>query len=77
MGPRPILKALSGEKLRIRFKANAEHVVEVVECPGAWLAVDDVERLVADCRQVVRACLGGQDLDYGLFGRAVHHGRAV
>ncbi len=68
MAPTSFLKALSGEHLRIRFKANPEHVVEVVERPGAWLAADEVERLVADCAQVVRACLNGQDLDYGLFG---------
>lgn len=68
MRPTSFLRALSGEHLRVRFKANAEHVVEVIERPGAWLATDDVERLVEDCAQVVRACLNGQNLDYGLFG---------
>lgn len=68
MLPTSILKAFSGDHLRIRFKANPEHVVEIVERPGAWLADQEVERLVGDCAQVVRACLHGQDLDYGLFG---------
>lgn len=62
-----LFKALSGDHLRIRFRANADHSVEVIERPGAWLSADEVEALVTDCAQVVRACLGGQDLDYGLF----------
>ena len=68
MGPASFFKALSGDQLRISFKANSEHLVEVIECPAAWLAEDEVERLVGDCAEVVRACLNGQDLDYGLFG---------
>ncbi|MBV1703142.1 MAG: hypothetical protein KGQ46_15155 [Hyphomicrobiales bacterium] len=61
------MKALSGDYLRIRFHANSEHIVEVIERPGAWLLTDEVDGLVSDCAQVVRACLNGQKLDYGLF----------
>jgi hypothetical protein len=67
MAPTSILRALSGDYLRIQFQANSEHSVEVIERPGAWLSADEVEGLVTDCAQVVRACLNGQDLDYGLF----------
>lgn len=68
MNPATLLKALSGRHLHIRFRASRDHVVELVERPAAWLAEVEVERLIADCAQVVRACLNGQDLDYGLFG---------
>jgi hypothetical protein len=68
MRPVSILKAVTGDRLRIRFRANADHMVEVVERPGAWLTADEVEQLVRDCGQVVRACLDGRGLDYGMFG---------
>ncbi|MCH4894259.1 MULTISPECIES: hypothetical protein [unclassified Sphingomonas] len=68
MGRASFLKAFGGNYLHLRFAASPELSVETIERPGAWLAPVDVERLVADCAVVVRACLGGRDLDYGLFG---------
>ncbi len=68
MGRASFLKAFGGDHLHVRFAASPEFSVETIERPGAWLSPVEIDRLVADCRVVVRACLDGRDLDYGLFG---------
>ncbi len=62
-----ILKALGGETLSLVFNASREYRVWIVERPGTSLAPESLARLKSDCEAVVRACLGGQMLDYGLF----------
>ncbi len=53
--------------MRVAFNASREFRVSIVEQPGSSLAKDDLTTLKVQCRSVVRACLGGEDLDYGLF----------
>ncbi|MFS0735734.1 hypothetical protein ABC347_01675 [Sphingomonas sp. 1P06PA] len=60
-------RALASDHLHISFRPSARFAVEIVERPGAWLPADALAALIADCRAVVRACLDGRDLDYGLF----------
>ncbi|MEH3041565.1 MAG: hypothetical protein PGN21_16070 [Sphingomonas paucimobilis] len=62
-----ILKAFSGRFLRLRFRAGRNHIVEIVERPGRTLLPADLAVLQDACRSVVAACLGGRQLDYGLF----------
>lgn len=62
-----LLAAFRHKQLRLQFRASPEHVVNIYERPGEFLAPAELDRLVAQCRTVVRACLAGQDLDYGLF----------
>lgn len=62
-----ILKALGGETLSLSFKASREYRVWIVERPGTSLPAPALARLKQDCESVVRACLAGQSLDYGLF----------
>lgn len=58
---------VAGEWLDVGFRAGREHRVEIVERPGRSLPPARLDALRADCRTVVRACLEGRDLDYGLF----------
>lgn len=62
-----ILRALGGETLSLSFKASREYRVWIVERPGTSLSAPALAQLKQDCAAVVRACLGGQTLDYGLF----------
>lgn len=62
-----ILKALGGETLSLSFKASREYRVWIIERPGSSLAPGALAALKRDCETVVRACLNGQSLDYGLF----------
>lgn len=62
-----IVKLFAGAALHLRFQPSREFAVEIVERPGQWLPRDELDRLIADCRTVVAACLDGQQLDYGLF----------
>lgn len=62
-----LLAALRHERLMLQFRASPDHEVHIYERPGEFLAPADLEQLIAQCRTVVHACLGGQDLDYGLF----------
>lgn len=62
-----LLRALQDRHLKAAFNASADHHVEIVDRPGEWMTSNALEQLIADCRTVVRACLAGQDLDYGLF----------
>lgn len=62
-----LLKSLSGHALRLQFRASSEAWVEIVERPGLTMSPKDLDTLIADCRQVVAACLNGAQLDYGLF----------
>lgn len=71
-----ILKALGGETLSLSFKASREYRVWIIERPGACLAPAVLATLKQDCETVVRSCLAGQSLDYGLFaadGAAWNH----
>lgn len=62
-----ILRALGGETLSLSFRASREYRVWIVARPGMALPADALARLKQDCESVVRACLAGQSLDYGLF----------
>jgi hypothetical protein len=59
--------ALAGETLSLAFRPSRNYRVWIVERPGASLAEPALARLRQDCETVVRACLAGQSLDYGLF----------
>ncbi len=62
-----ILRALGGETLSLSFKASREYRVWIVERPGTSLTAPALAKLKQDCAAVVRTCLAGQSLDYGLF----------
>lgn len=62
-----ILKAMHGDVLSVSFNASSEFRVSIVERPGVTLASDDLHSLQVKCDEVVRACLKGDSLDYGLF----------
>jgi hypothetical protein len=62
-----LLQVLGGDALHLRFPASEEYSVEIVERPGAWLDPARLETLVGACRAIVSDCLGGRQLDYGLF----------
>jgi hypothetical protein len=61
------LGALAGETLSLSFRPSREYRVWIVERPGTSLPAPALARLRQDCEIVVRACLSGQSLDYGLF----------
>lgn len=61
------LGALAGKTLSLSFQPSREYRVWIVERPGTSLSPPDLESLQQDCETVVRACLNGQILDYGLF----------
>ena len=58
---------MSGNVLSVSFDANRAYHVQIVERPGTTLPAADLAALQSQCRQIVRACLDGADLDYGLF----------
>ena len=62
-----ILKAMQGDVLSTSFNASREFRVRIVERPGLTLAPDDLRALQDGCETVVRACLKGESLEYGLF----------
>lgn len=62
-----VVKALVGDTLRIAFRASREYHVRIVERPGVGLSPAELGRLKDDCQTVVRACLAGESLEYGLF----------
>jgi hypothetical protein len=59
--------AVRGNALRLRFVPAAGVRVEIIERPGRTLHPHELAALIDDCRTVVAACLGGEQLDYGLF----------
>ncbi|MEK7343599.1 MAG: hypothetical protein AABZ73_07230 [Pseudomonadota bacterium] len=67
-----LLRAMKDGHMKVRFHASAAHHVHIYERPGEWMPADQLAALIADCRTVVRACLSGRDLDYGLFDPATH-----
>ena len=62
-----MVKAMAGAALAISFNASKAYHVRIAERPGETLALDDLATLKAQCEQVVRVCLSGEMLDYGLF----------
>lgn len=62
-----LLGALAGETLSLSFRPSRQYRVWIVERPGTSLPPPALARLKQDCEAVVRACLGGESLDYGLF----------
>ena len=62
-----LFRAIAGDTLSVRFNASREYRVWIVERPGATLPADALASLKQECEAVVRACLGGEMLDYGLF----------
>ncbi|WP_199560200.1 hypothetical protein [Sphingomonas psychrotolerans] len=69
MGPSTIIAALRGDFLRLRFRPDRTHIVEIIERPALWLDRQALDELISACRGVVAACLAGRQLDYGLFAR--------
>ncbi|MEA1071799.1 hypothetical protein [Sphingomonas sp. LY160] len=61
------LQLLRRGRMRFRFEPSAEHRVEIFERPADELSSADLAKLIESCRAVARSCLGGRDLDYGLF----------
>ncbi len=66
-----LLRAMEGDHMRLSFNASRAHRVEIHDRPGKSMAPENVAKLINDCRLVVRTCLGGQELDYGLFDPAM------
>lgn len=62
-----LVRAFGGEYLHLRFKAGRKHLVEVVERPAISLPAEQGRELREACQTIVRACLNGNMLDYGLF----------
>lgn len=62
-----VFKAIAGDTLSVSFRASHEYRVWIVERPGATLADSALVTLKQQCESVVRACLDGEILDYGLF----------
>ncbi len=62
-----LIKALSRKHLHLRFNAGRDYDVEIIERPGRILEQQEARALVDSCKGIVRACLNGEDLDYGLF----------
>lgn len=62
-----VLKAIAGDTLSVSFNASREYRVWIVERPGATLPAEGLAQLKQQCETVVRACLSGELLDYGLF----------
>lgn len=62
-----VFKALVGDTLKIAFRASRDYHVRIIERPGVSLSAPELDQLKQDCQTVVRACLAGQSLDYGLF----------
>ena len=58
---------MAGDTLSVRFNASREYRVWIVERPGATLPAEALAALKSQCEAVVRTCLGGEMLDYGLF----------
>lgn len=65
-----MIKAMTGDMLAARFNASREYRVDIVERPALSLEPAELDRLKAQCDAVVRACLDGESLDYGLFDEA-------
>ncbi|MDZ7875080.1 MAG: hypothetical protein U5N27_19495 [Rhizobium sp.] len=61
------LGALAGKTLSLSFQPSRDYRVLIVERPGTSLTPLELEKLQQDCETVLRACLSGQILDYGLF----------
>jgi hypothetical protein len=61
-------KILSSANMDLAFRPSRGLEVRIVERPGLWMAPKALDALIADCRSVAATCLGGESLDYGLFG---------
>lgn len=61
------VRALAGDTLKIAFRASKDYGVRIVERPDVSLTPPELVQLKQDCQTVVRACLAGESLDYGLF----------
>jgi hypothetical protein len=63
-----LVDALGGRYLNYRFRTTGRATVRIVERPGRWMDPAALDRLVADCRTVVRSTLSAGALDYGVVG---------
>ncbi|HEY5721106.1 MAG TPA: hypothetical protein VIT45_02180 [Allosphingosinicella sp.] len=61
-------RILSSANMDLTFRPSRGLEVRIVERPGLWMRSRDLEALIAECRTVAATCLGGESLDYGLFG---------
>jgi hypothetical protein len=62
-----VFKAMAGDTLSVSFNASREYRVWIVERPGVTLTDSALASVKQQCESVVRACLAGESLDYGLF----------
>lgn len=62
-----LARSLLNERLTAEFNAGSEYRVSIFDRPGDALAPEALAALQAQCRGIARTCLGGKDLDYGLF----------
>lgn len=70
---RIFLKAASQDYLDISFSVSRAHKVRVVECPGKWMSLDELNQLLGDLRTVASKTLPAGDLNYGVFGEDPSH----
>jgi GNAT superfamily N-acetyltransferase len=61
-------RKLSRRYLDLELYTGDSLSVRIVERPGRWMSPDDTAKLIGQVRSVTRSVLGGQDLDYGVFG---------
>lgn len=69
------LQLLRRGRMKFQFRPTADHIVEIFEQPADLLTPAELAHLKAQCRRIVRSCLDGRELDYGLFdesGGAFH-----
>jgi len=62
-----VFKAMAGDTLSVSFNASREYRVWIVERPGVTVTDSALASVKQQCESVVRACLAGESLDYGLF----------
>ncbi len=62
-----IIRAASQRYMDVRLNASGGYRVRIVERPGLWMSPDELDKLVADLRQVASKTLPAGELTYGVF----------
>ncbi|SLN32485.1 hypothetical protein RUM8411_01366 [Ruegeria meonggei] len=62
-----IISAAGQRYMDIRLKASGGYAVRIVERPGLWMQPSELDKLVADLRQVASKTLPAGELSYGVF----------
>lgn len=60
-------KALTQEYLDVSLRPVAGITARIVQKPGLWMHRDEIDRLLADMRQIARMTLPEGDLNYGIL----------